>query len=437
MARLIGIALAGLAVMFGVAGVQQSAAHLPTLIAAGLTLAITLAALGIAPVRDVLRRGVRALRLRAGWFWLLLLIITCGWLIGWVVPWQPTSGRAAHPAEYAYLLAGLWLIGGLLVYGGDGAHARAIGARLGQNKVTGLLVTLTTIVILFWGAEAYLRIFYITTDGFGFTAMNYHWYQNFGWGQNNSLGFRDREPKPDAPDLIRVGIVGDSFAMGHGINDLNATFGQLLEDQLPANYDVNVIAQSGWDTNIQLYELGRYPLTPDIVVVSYYLNDIDFQLAEQNANPDDRFDFPTDPALNWFVLNFFVPNYVYYNLIQFTSPARTGNFLQDLIDAHADPAMWGRQEQLLYEIVLWAQQRDIRVIALVWPHLTAVESSQPAVQQVSAFFTAQGAQVVDMTAGVRAHLNDPALIVNNFDTHPGPLAQRLAADALAAAVRGE
>lgn len=436
MIRLLSITLAGLAVALAVAAVQTGDQHLPTLIAALIALALTLGVTFVSPLREALGRALRGLRERASQFWFLLLVYACVWIGGWVVPWQPTSGRAAHPAEYAYLLTGLWLLLTLLFFGGTSAHARDVAGRLGRSKLTGILVTLTTIVILFWGIEAYLRVFYITTDAFGFTAMNYHWYQNFGWGQNNSLGFRDREPKPEADDLIRVGILGDSFAMGHGINDINATFGQLLEDDLPTNFDVNVIAQSGWDTNVQLFELNRYPLTPDIVVLSYYLNDIDFQLAEMNANPDDVFDFPDSPIVNWFVLNFFGPNYVYYNLTQFTSQQRTGDFLTDLLAAYEDDDLWSRQAQLLYEIVLWTRDHDAQLIALLWPHLTAVESSQPAMQQLTAFFAEQGVTVVDMTEAVRANLGNPALIVNNFDTHPGPLAQRLAADALSAAITG-
>jgi hypothetical protein len=436
MSRILSITLAGLAAAFAVAAVQTGEQHLPVLIAALGALAVTLATAFIPALRASLGGALRALRERASLFWLLILIEVCVWIGGWVVPWQPTSGRAAHPAEYAYLLTGLWLLLTLLFFGATPDHARAVAARLGRSKLTGALVTLTTVVILFWGIEAYLRIFYVTTDAFGFTAMNYHWYRNFGWGQDNSLGFRDREPKPDAPDRIRVGILGDSFAMGHGINDLNATFGQLLEDALPANYDVNIIAKSGWDTDVQLYELDHYPLRPDIVVLSYYLNDIDFQLTGTDANPDAAFDFPDSPILNWFVLNFFGPNYVYYNLIQFTSPQRTGDFLSDLLGAYDDEALWGRQAQLLYEIVLWARDHNVRLIALLWPHLTAVESSQPALERLRAFFAEQGVTVVDMTDAVRANLGNPALIVNNFDTHPGPLAQRLAAEALYAAIMG-
>lgn len=435
MTRLIGLLPAALAFAFAIAALQQDAVHLPTLIAAGVLFALAAGVLFIRPLDRAAGRALRVLRLRASLFWLLVLVFVCGWLAAWIIAWQPTNGRAAHPAEYAWLLGGLWLIGFVIGHGGGSDHARAVGSRLAASRVTGVLVTLTTVALLFFGIEAYLRVFYITTDGFGFTAMNYHWYRNFGWGQDNSLGFRDREPRPATDDVIRVGIVGDSFAMGHGINDLNATYGQLLEDMLPPTYDVNVIARSGWDTNVQLYELDRYPLTPDIVVLSYYLNDIDFQLAERDANPDDRFDFPDNPLLSGLVINFFGPNYVYYNLIQFTSPARTGSFLQDLIDAHSDDELWSRQAQLLYEIVLWTRDNDARLIALVWPHLTAVETSQSAVQRVNAFFAEQGATVIDMTEAVRANLGNPALIVNNFDTHPGPLAQRLAADALAAVVQ--
>ena len=68
-----------------------------------------------------------------------------------------------------------------------------------KASLTGVMVTLTTMVIITIGAETYLRIFYMTTDGYGFTAMDYWWYKNYGWAHLNSLGYRDYEPTPDDP----------------------------------------------------------------------------------------------------------------------------------------------------------------------------------------------------------------------------------------------
>ncbi|MBE2269222.1 MAG: SGNH/GDSL hydrolase family protein [Anaerolinea sp.] len=386
-------------------------------------------------IKRIVSPLIRALRRRPViYWWVILLYFTVG-LGAWMAGFQPTNGRWLTPLEL--ILLALWIVGllVLLTFDFDTEQARRIAARLGKSKWTGVLITLTTIAILFFAAETYMRIFYVTTDGYGFTAMNYHWYQNFYWGHYNSVGYRDYEPQT-GEGITHVAVLGDSFAMGHGINDIDATFPQLLEHELGQGYDVNVIAQSGWDTDIELYQLQQYPIKPDIVILSYYLNDIDYLLQAPELNPDSRFDFPDNPALSWFILNYFVPNYIYYNLLQFTSVDRNSNFLLDLVNAHTNESYWSEQAQRLYEIKVWADQNNVRLIMLLWPHITAVDASAPAVRQVGNFMRQQGVTVVDMSEPIKANPS-AGLIVNRFDTHPGVVAQRLAADALYAAIQAE
>lgn len=388
---------------------------------------------------DTRRRYRRAFALIPIWlrarpllYWTVLLVVIFGGLALWIVPYQPTNGRPLKPIEFAYLLCWVWVLMYLLFYGGSSRQTRAMGATLAKSPLTGVLITVTTLLILFTLGEAYLRLFYITTDGYGFTAMNYHWYRNFYWGHYNSVGFRDKEPIPDAP--MRIAVLGDSFAMGHGINNLDDTFPQILERELDNGVDVNVIAQSGWDSDVELFQLDSYPYQPDIVILSYYLNDIDYLLQAPEVNPDSNFSFPENPLLRAFILNFFVPNYVYYNLLQFTSTTRTSNHLANLVDAHLDDELWSEQAQRLYEIVVWTQERDVRLIVLLWPHVTAVDESQPAVERVRQFFNEQGVPVVDMSDPLRQS-GSPQLIVNRFDTHPGLEAQRLAAEFLTVTIQ--
>jgi hypothetical protein len=363
-------------------------------------------------------------------YWLLALIVLCvaaGW---YVTTYQPTYGRYLAAAEYVYIFAFLWLIG--LLFGIPSAEARQMGGKLSKSPFTGLLVTLTTLLLLFWGTEAWFRLFYITTDGYGFTAMNYWWYQNFLIGQDNSLAFRDYEPQANA--TTRIAVVGDSFAVGHGINSIDDTFAQMLERDLGVGFDVNLVARSGWDTPEQFAALQNYPYRPNVVVWSYYLNDIDYLMQDQAINPNANFSFPKDPLLNWIVLNFFNINYVYYNMLQFTSPIRTGNHANALTNAYTTPALWDQQAALLREVSAWAKANDIRLVVLLWPHVSGVEESQAALDPLRALFAEQGVEVVDMTDFLRGQ-DVNRMMVNRFDAHPSIAANRLAADALLAVLR--
>lgn len=422
------VVLVAASTVIGVAGSPEEPWVIPVLIVMWL---VTLA--GFVPaLRQIIASVARWLRQRPILYWLLLLVYVVIALVLWLVPYQPTNGRLLTPAEYIYLLAGLWLFTVLFTYELDSDQLRLMGAKLGQSRLSGVMVTLTTVLLLLIAVEFGLRLFYITTDGYGFTAMNYHWYKNFYWGRYNSLGYRDYEPI-EGDDVQRVVILGDSFAMGHGINNLDETFPQMLEKQLGEGYDVNVVAQSGWDSDVELHYLDTYPLEPDIVVLSYYLNDIDHLLTDPSQNPDAVFDFPDDPTLSWIVLNFFAPNFAYYNLLQYTSPARATDFTARLVEAHMDDELWAQQAWWLNEMVVWTQEKDVRLVVLLWPQIAAVESSIPATVRVRDFFLERDVQVVDMTDVLLG--KDPRqMIVNRFDAHPGIPAQRLAAEQLYAAV---
>ena len=389
------------------------------------------AALLPSPTRRFVGAPIRWLRAHPILYWLILLLYICNALALWIVPYQPTNGRQLAPSEFVLLAAALWGLIYLIAFDAHEPALRAMGSKLGKSKLTGVMVTLTTLLLIFCAGEAYLRIFYITTDGYGFTAMNYWWYRNYGWSNPNSLGYRDYEPTPDgaAHPLTRVAVVGDSFVMGHGINNLDDTFPQKLEKKLGDGYDVNVIAESGWDTDVELYNIQQYPLKPNIVVLSYYLNDMDYLLRDTDRNPDNNFIFPKNPTAAWFIQTFFLPNYIYYDVVQFTSSARSTSFSNDLISVHMDNALWEKQAQHLFEITSWAQRSNVRLIALIWPELAAIDASRPATQRVGDFFRAQDVQVVDMSDILQSKTTSE-LIVNRFDTHPSIEAGELAAEQL-------
>jgi hypothetical protein len=399
---------------------------IPALVVIGV---VTLIGFVRGRLHTVVSAPVRGLRRSGALFWFALLVYYAVLVGAWLVHYQPTYGRPLKPVEYCYLAVIAWGFVYLIAYDLRRETLRAMGGQLSKGIAPGLLITLTTILFLFTLSEGYLRLFNITTDGYGFTAMNYHWYENFYRPYKNSLGFRDHEPKPDQSGLTRVAIVGDSFAAGHGINNIDDTFPQLLEQRLGAAYDVDLIAQSGWDMNDYTAWLAGYPLKPQIVVLSYYMNDIDWLLNDPNINPDAAFDFPKSQAFSWFVLNFFTPNYAYYTIAQFTSPARTTNFTNRLVAAYSNEAVWRQQAAEFDKFAAWNREHHTRVIVLVWPLIRDVAGSAPAVTKVKTYFLGQGMEVVDMSTHL-ANQDPNAMSVNRFDAHPSIAAQRLTADIL-------
>jgi hypothetical protein len=152
-------------------------------------------------------------------------------------------------------------------------------------------------------------------------------------------------------------------------------------------------------------------------------------LLTGDRSPDANFDFPEDPTLSAFILNFFTPNFVYYNLLQFTSTTRTNNFQISLVDAHLDADLWAQQSAEIDKFIAWNKDNDTRLIVLLWPQIRAVEASTPATSKIKAYFEEQGVEVVDMT-DILINQVPGDMIVNRYDAHPSIAASQLAADAL-------
>jgi hypothetical protein len=392
---------------------------------------VTLAGLFLPAARPIISAPARWLRRNAIGFWFLLLVYLAAVLGIWAVNWQPAYNKPVSGSEFCWLFSGLWGLIYLFAFGLTTDHARAMGSQISQSRLAGVLITLTFLLIMFIAGEAWLRRYYVTTDAFSFTSMTYWWYENFYYKNLNSRGFRDAEPQPDSPGLIRIIVTGDSFAAGHGIDDINQIFFQLLEQKLGPGYDVNLVAQSGWDTPESVAKTIEFSFTypPRAVILSYYLNDIYWMLRDTDQNPNRNFDFAPPGILADFIRDFFLPNFIYYNLIQFTSPVRTGNHLQDLVSAYENPENWARQTAEFDRLIAWGEERGVDVVVLIWPNPADIEGSEVAIRKVGAYFEAAGGPVVYMSDVLRG-LPVRDLIVNAFDTHPSVEANRLAAEAL-------
>lgn len=98
--------------------------------------------------------------------------------------------------------------------------------------------------------------------------------------RTNSFGMRDPErtlAKP--PGIKRVLFLGDSYTLGWGV-PFDATFSRLLEQKLPKdNASAEVLNMGVGNYNsameVALFKLKGLALDPDLVVLMYYINDVE------------------------------------------------------------------------------------------------------------------------------------------------------------------
>uniref|UniRef100_I2PWD2 SGNH hydrolase-type esterase domain-containing protein n=1 Tax=Desulfovibrio sp. U5L TaxID=596152 RepID=I2PWD2_9BACT len=304
----------------------------------------------------------------------------------------------------------LALANGLAMWGLSRLRGRA---RTGGMAA---LVTVDAVLAILLVLELGMALFFAQSDGFNITMSSRNWFARH-WHPVNSLGYRDVEPRPKAGGEKLVLVVGDSFAAGHGIDRPEDRFGDVLGRDLGPGWRVAQASKIGWDTVDEDQALRAYPVTPDVVVLAYFVNDI-YRAAEKSHFPlPFTVRFPESAAVKYLVDHFALANFAYWRL------ARIGNvedasrgFWDRLRAAYDDPVVWAAHAAELDAIVDWCRDRHIRLIALLIPSLADVAGSAPMTARVAAYFKDRGVETVDLTP-VLAGRKASELVVNSVDTH--------------------
>jgi lysophospholipase L1-like esterase len=163
---------------------------------------------------------------------------------------------------------------------------------LGFKVALALIALLVAFLICELGARAVFprppddlrepQIVYLFDPEIGYVlAPSQQGWSNDGFMTVNSLGFRGPEvalPKP--PGRFRVVLLGDSVTVGLGVAD-QETFAAQLAPELKrrlAGRDVDVVnlAVSGYNTaqEVALLKRNLERLEPDLVLVGFYVNDV-------------------------------------------------------------------------------------------------------------------------------------------------------------------
>jgi len=311
-----------------------------------------------------------------------------------------------------YVVLALVVANGLAIWGLL-SRLRRGRARTGGMAV---LVVVDAVLVVLIVLELGMALFFAQSDGFNITMSSQNWFARH-WHPINSLGYRDAEPRPKSGDEKLVLVVGDSFAAGHGIDRVEDRFGNVLGRDLGPGWRVANAAKIGWDTVDEDEALRAYPVTPDVVVLAYFVNDI-YRAAEKSHFPlPFTVQFPKSAAAKYLVDHFALANFAYWRLVRMgnVEDAAKG-FWDRLRAAYADPVVWAAHAAELDSIVDWCRQRHVRLIALVIPSLVDVAGTSPMTARVAGYFRERGVETVDLTP-VLAGRKPSDMVVNSVDTH--------------------
>lgn len=288
-----------------------------------------------------------------------------------------------------------------------------------QQLAANSLLALLALFLTFMALEFLFKVFFAQSDGFRYTLASQNWYNRY-W-QENSLGYRDVEWTPEKlAGKTKVMVVGDSFVAGSGIVNPQDRFANQLGRLLGDSYAVMVVASPGWDTADEVEAVLNYPYRPDLLVLSYYINDIEgaaYQTGRQR--PVVRRDPPA--WLKPLVENSYAFNFLFWRVIRLGPQEWATIYWNDwLKKISADPDIRWRHQQELLKIIDGAASEKIPLIVVVFPSLAAVEESRLLTQPIIDLFQANNIPVLDV--GRLLAGRDPATtMVNSIDSHPNEM----------------
>ena len=259
---------------------------------------------------------------------------------------------------------------------------------------------------------------------------------------SNRFRLRDEpEPEPKSPKHRRVLFVGDSITYGWGVNRVEDTMSRVTESLLQASLGPHIqtgsIARFNVDTRQerQLLNgrgLGWRPLTwqPDVIVLIYDLSDI---TGESGPAPS-RLTPPSSLMRRFMEHSFFVSRFYWTRVFQ---SGLNENHLDWLIEQYKNPDIWKRQSDQIGLLVNDCLSRDIPLIIVLAPFLSAIEHYPEELRdihvQLADFLETQGVQAldaIDLFAGSKSL----DWMVNHADRHPNAAAHRKYAEFLVPAL---
>lgn len=255
-----------------------------------------------------------------------------------------------------------------------------------------------------------------TPDSFGFTLAARNWFDRY-WKPVNALGYRDVEREiSDMAGRRVILVVGDSFVAGQGIEDPADRFSDRIARDLGDDHVVLNVARLGWSTGEEVAALRTHPARPDIVVWSYYVNDIEGAARARGRSRPVVVEKPADWIFG-LVERSHLANFVYWRVWRHTNRHLTHVYWEYLRAAYADPDVWALHRLEILSMVDLARARGARLVAVVFPYLVDIAASAEVTLRVVRLLEEEGVSVLDMTKILEGR--DPSeLVVNALDCHP-------------------
>jgi hypothetical protein len=293
-------------------------------------------------------------------------------------------------------------------------------------------LTLLTGFLVLMGLELYFKVFFAEPDALDTLARRNwrEWYANKA--DRNSLGYRDIEWTDEmVTGKFKVMVVGDSFVYGDGIEDPKDRFSDILADKLGDDYAVFNVGFGGTNTKHHIEAIINYPYVPDLIILSYFINDIEGALLEEQwLNKPPRTPRLL-PQFGWLERNSYAFNFLYWRLhrlvlAQKDVPDRRWEWY---LSVYNHPDSWWLHQQQLQAIHDGTKAEEIELLVVVFPSMDHTQESLVVTERVIDFFHQRGTPVLDVSEIIQ-DIPQRDRMASAVDAHPSELIHQRVAHAL-------
>jgi hypothetical protein len=297
--------------------------------------------------------------------------------------------------------------------------------------VNATLMLLSTFLILM-GLEFFFKVFYAEPDSIG-TLARENWRERYAnRADRNSLGYRDVEWNNEmVAGKTKVMVVGDSFVYGDGIEYPEDRFSNILGQKLGDDYVVFNLGKGGTNTKHHINAIVKYPYAPDILVLSYVINDIKGSVLEEQWLNQPGGAPRILPEIHWLERSSYAFNFFYWRLERLlqTQADLPDSQWEWLLSIYNHPDSWWIHQQQLEAIYKGAQSQQIPLLVVVFPSMDYTEESMVVTERILEFYQQRQVSTLDVAAVIQ-EIPPRERMASAVDAHPSELVHLRVAEAL-------
>jgi hypothetical protein len=256
----------------------------------------------------------------------------------------------------------------------------------------------------------------------------------------NSLGLRDREFSSNKPEnTFRILVLGDSQTLGHGIDRLEDTYPKKLEKKLNQkssniNFEVINVADSGWNTDTQLYKFLQYgiKLDPDLVILAYYLNDIPWPHEIKCSGKDV---FRTPGISIWGDIVFRSKAIKFFKFRKNRLLEKFGDKISvpECFNLAYDSRAWEMEKFYLDHILMATQVKRIHFMVSLIPAMFSLDDNFPFKKintKLNQYCSEKNIECIDLFKTTFKGADASSLVVSKYDRHLNAKAAEMVSDGM-------